>query len=102
MSHAAGAAQTVTTCDFDPSGRGVHAGAQREPGAAGWGVGGQLILQARVEHSYIDHGHVRTLIRVAISVTSWRANVSLSARGSSRSPAASTSVSALSSKPNAA
>jgi hypothetical protein len=74
--------------------RRIQARAQVEPGAAGRGVGGQVRGHARIEHLDVDDRH-DVARRCAISATSWRASVSLSACGNARVPAASTSSSAL-------
>ena len=91
--------------------RRVDAGAQVEAGAARRGVGRQPLGDARIEDPHVDAASCarraslmarRAPRRAAISATSWRASASLPARGSSRAPRASTSVSALSSWPKVA
>mmetsp|Transcript_24152 Transcript_24152/g.58678 ORF Transcript_24152/g.58678 Transcript_24152/m.58678 type:complete len:236 (-) Transcript_24152:173-880(-) len=79
--------------------RGVEAGAQVQAGAAGRGVGGDLLGHAGVEHLQVNRVHQSLL---AMSATSSRARLSLSARGSSRWPCSSISRSALSSRPKVA
>ena len=81
----------------------VQAGSQVEAGTAGRGVGGQGVGHSAVEDHEVDGRHCAgATSRRAISATSMRARVSLSARGRSRAPSASTRVSVLSSRPKVA
>src|SRR5688572_27418459 len=71
---------------------GVDAGAQVQAGAAGRGIGRQQVLHAWIENLDINGVHAgfsliqvrkaRCSRRLPISETSWRARLSLSARGS--------------------
>src|SRR5262249_45857158 len=73
-------------------------------GAAGRGIGGQLVRHARIEdldvdlHSKGKKGQAAALRR-AISATSWGASTSLGARGRSTTPSASPSSIWVSSSP---